>query len=352
MKKILITKSQFSILIEGIRNLSDNEIIIDTGTELFHGSVEPFEKERLHAGGYDQVLWTTKDPAMAQTYISVAGKLFTSSDHISMPNDSEYVQNFQKSVGIDYDYSQVEFDRSSRHGVKSYREAPIFQKMVNKYYELSDLRYKKYLEFNALKKELDTKDWSSDENFDADFNKLSELEDEENRISKEMNDIKPSKIKNEYVNNKLIEMGYKPTSIQSQSDSDYGWKLLYDNDTIQPANYRSPGRLFVLKPKRDLKIYDTTSRGKREGDLTDVDYHKHSWFRKAEESGYDGIKITDFAQSIDQGNIGHHSIGLFRNTIKDLSIEEMPAIHRELEPYFQQKTNFWSTPEYDKYKKR
>jgi hypothetical protein len=48
-----------------------------------------------------------------------------------------------------------------------------------------------------------------------------------------------------------------------------------------------------------------------EGDLMDVQYHRHDMFQKAKQDGYDGIKIDDFAQLEEYGNFGHASIGLF-----------------------------------------
>ncbi len=112
----------------------------------------------------------------------------------------------------------------------------------------------------------------------------------------------------------------------------------------------SPGRLFIVVPKRDLKIYDTTWGGTRDGDLTDVDYHKHNWFETAREKGYDGIRITDFAQSEDQGNFGHLSIGLFRNTLKDVNIEEVTASHQLIGNAYEKKD--WHSPEYKNFKQQ
>ena len=64
-----------------------------------------------------------------------------------------------------------------------------------------------------------------------------------------------------------------------------------------------------------------------ESDLMDIQYHEIGTFRKAEEAGYDGIKIADFAQSEHMGNVEHYSIGIFKDIIKDLDIEEIEATH-------------------------
>jgi hypothetical protein len=103
-----------------------------------------------------------------------------------------------------------------------------------------------------------------------------------------------------------------------------------------------------VTPKRDLKIYDATMGGKREPDLMDVDYHRHDWFQRAMSQGYDGIRITDYAQSIDQGNFGHLSIGLFQNTLKDVDIEEIDAQHHPLEKAYQ--AHDYRSPEYMKHR--
>lgn len=50
-----------------------------------------------------------------------------------------------------------------------------------------------------------------------------------------------------------------------------------------------------------------------------------------EQAGYHGVKINDFAQSVNMGNVGHVSIGLFRDTLKYVRIAgEEDAVHDEL----------------------
>jgi hypothetical protein len=80
--------------------------------------------------------------------------------------------------------------------------------------------------------------------------------------------------------------------------------------------------------------------------LTDPDYHKVNQFRKLEEEGYDGVKINDFAQVQDWGNIGHRSIGVFAKSIGKLQWEVITASH----PVYD--INKMTTPEYDAYLKR
>lgn len=50
------------------------------------------------------------------------------------------------------------------------------------------------------------------------------------------------------------------------------------------------GRLFIITPKEDLKIYDLTMGGKSEGDLTDLEYNKLDLFRKVEKKDMMALK--------------------------------------------------------------
>jgi hypothetical protein len=329
---------------EAAKNISDTEIIIDKGTELFHGTIEEFEKEKTTVGGYDNIFWTTLDSSIAQTYIPQSSNIYTNSSHYAMPSDDPMVVKTQLIMGINYDYSKAEF---KNHRAISYFEAPIFQEYSDNYEKANNLAYQKYLEIENFIKEVKIKE-TNDTVTDEDYDKWGVLQDEYDYLLKQSRELNVSKFKNDFVNQKFMEMGYKPTGTEHAPDNNYSWKLKYDNGQVQPANYKAKGRLLIVIPQRDLKILDTTDRGNREGDLTDLDYHKHNWFQSAEQHGYDGIKINDFAQSSDQGNLGHTSIGLFKNTLKDVKIEEIDATHNDLEPHFQ--SSNWQSPEYKKYK--
>jgi hypothetical protein len=106
---------------------------------------------------------------------------------------------------------------------------------------------------------------------------------------------------------------------------------------IPPGECRE-GRLFVARPRRDMRIY-VMSRG--EGDLTDVQYNEFDFFEELERRGFDGLLIDDFAQSEEWGNFGHLSVGLFASAARDLDVNERPAQYREWE---REREN--STPEY------
>jgi len=62
------------------------DLIIPKGHELFHGTVEDFDINDIKTGAYDEILWTSEDSAIAQTYIPVSGITFyTNSEHFRNP---------------------------------------------------------------------------------------------------------------------------------------------------------------------------------------------------------------------------------------------------------------------------
>ena len=324
-----------------INEANSHDIIIKKGTELFHGTIEQFKKEKAGVGGYDNIFWTTDSPAIAQTYIPVASKYHIKSEHLAMPTNNKIIQDFQKSIGIDYDYTQVEFDGNR---LISYKEAPIFRDYSNKVNELNYAVVRAYTKLNDMHKKF-LEMYKADQDVPDDFlEEYKRVEDEYHRLETENKKYNLEKYKNDYVNQQLAKLGYTPINIGSNGN--HSWELLYDNNKIQPANYRAKGRLLIVTPKRDLRIYDNTLGGSTEGDLTDPEYHKLDLFKIVEKQGYDGIKINDFAQSSDWGNVNHTSIGLFKKTLKDLNFEEIEAIHHDLSDV----SKDWKTPEYKKFK--
>lgn len=313
-------------------------LIIEKGTELFHGTSVNFDKENIRGGGYDGVFWTTDTSSIAQTYISLPSRIYPSSSSIANPSEEYLIQKLQKDFGINYDYNDVIFKDSKPY---SHTQADIFKNYYDGYYKSREEAYKLGQEIEKLKIE---KEIDREKHYNL-INKIYELELKKDAKWKEVFNGDAEKRKNQYVNIKLREMGYESVD---RTDYDNSWELKFNNGKIQPENYKTPGKLLIIKPKRDLKIYDATLGGTIEADLTDEDYHKIHWFREAEERGYDGIKIADHCQSVDSGNFGHNSIGLFKNTLKDLEIDEIPAVHHELEPHYRRRD--WESPEYKKYK--
>lgn len=273
--------------------LSSNSLTLAVGQVLFHGSIEEFEESQLGVGGYDEVLWTTDDkygPAMAQSYIPRSG----SSSHLSPknvvhPSQDKAIQNLQRYLGIFYDYDtpgKVAFDRIGR---------------ANSW---------------SMPKKTDGTLWGFEE-------------------------LTPA-----VVDQLMKEKGWKPVDDNERSPEYNRYEILHGptiND-IMPPGQTTQGRLFILRVQQPLRIYDYA--GDREGDLTDVDYHKTDIFRQAEAEGYDGIRINDYAQLHDWGNVGHHAIGIFKASIPKLKWESIPAKHPTLN-----KLND-PTPEWQEYQKR
>jgi len=272
------------------RNLNPSrDLTIPAGQVLFHGSIEDFEESQLGIGG-DGVLWTTDDksgPAMAQSYIPRSG---SSSQvmprHIQQPSQDKSIQNLQKYIGIFYDYSKVVFDRIGR-----------------------------------------AESWSMPKKFDGSLWGFEELS--------------PT-----VVDKLLKENGWQPKEDNLNSPEYNRYEILHGKsiDEIMPPEEIAQGRLFILKAQQPLKIYDYA--GGREGDLMDVDYHKYDLFKLVESKGYDGIRINDFAQLHDWGNVGHQAIGIFKGSISKLKWQTIPAKHPTLNRLND------STPEWSEYQKK
>jgi hypothetical protein len=164
--------------------------------------------------------------------------------------------------------------------------------------------------------------------------------------SKDDSDYNTAPLKNKRLNDYIMgTLGYKPTG--QDYNNNYDWRLKLSGDEIMPADYQMKGKLFILIPDQDLNVYDMTYGGSIDGDLTDLDYHKTDFFDKLEQKGYDGVKINDFAQSNDQGNFGHTSIGLFKQALPKVHREVVQdVVHHDLEPL----NRDYRSPEYKKHR--
>jgi len=321
--KYLRLFEEFSNVPQGV------DLIIKTGTELYHSSIETFDKKDLGIGGYDKILWTTEQSGISQFYIPYGGSggsIYTSTSLITNIRRYNESKKLLESLGIFY--KDVEINKDSY----SFKEADIFKDFSDKCSKYNDKLYSLYLklkEFEKKHKEIDSvyeTDKITKEEFDKFYDDYNKIETEYDNLLKSKNDYNLTIYKNKYVNEKLIELGYTPKN--KDFEENCSWKLKLDDDgKILPSNFKDKGRLFILSPKKDFKIFDTTFNETKEPDLTDLDYHKHSWFKYGMENGYDGIKICDFAQSEKHGNVAHFSISLFKNTITDLYVEEIDAYH-------------------------
>lgn len=109
---------------------------------------------------------------------------------------------------------------------------------------------------------------------------------------------------------------------------------------ILPASYVPQGELYILLGQDDLNIYDYT---RSSGDLMDPDYLRVSLFNKIRDAGYDGIRINDYAQSKNWGNIGHVSVGLFPSGLAKVRKEKMQA------KKFDYKDSLWGSQNTDEF---
>lgn len=327
-------------LVEAIKQINNHELIVESGTELYHGTIEPFDIKNISVGGYDKILWTSISPMIAQTYIPTSSSSYhISTDSVVRPSLDPSIIKIQKLVGINYEQSSFE---SQDNRIISYMPASIFKTINDKENELYNQYAAANKKFEQIKPIL-TNNELLDTLTDEQFDEYDKIESEMLRLQDIYYNYKSETEKRKLVNNKLEHLGYKPTKIES--DQNHSWTLNYNDGTILKPNERSQGRLFIIKPQRDLKIYDNTDGGNTEGDLTDVEYHNLDLFRQVEKEGYDGIKINDFAQSDDYGNVGHISIGLFKHTIRDLKIQEISAQHQDI-----RKHGWNDSPEYLNFK--
>lgn len=87
-------------------------IILPPGTLLFHGTLEEFPTKDVRGGPYDDVLWTALSPDIAQNYIPISGlTTYARAREIAYPSQDPVLQNLQKALGIEYDYSQVVYNK-------------------------------------------------------------------------------------------------------------------------------------------------------------------------------------------------------------------------------------------------
>jgi hypothetical protein len=315
--------------------------ILPKGSILFHSTVEKFNLP-LRVGGYDKVFWTAEDSGISQMYIPVSSTLYTNTTNITNPSNNKDIQLFQKALGIEYDYSQVEFNGNR---AVSYKPAPIFKDIYDEDSDKKAVWYSLKKEVDALYDEYNNSDKHDRELLKKLSDKKIELENLEKQVYGKSIDAKKNELVNKLITDKF---GYTPDHTDNYSGN-YSWKLKVKFDEgILPANSRSIGTLYILTLKRDFKFYDYAEG--REGDLTDLDYHKLDLFRTVEKNGYDGIIINDFAQSELEGNLGHKSFGIFSNAIKDLDVKSISASHPTNEwTEHMWKTRDWRSEEYVKY---
>ena len=304
------------------------DLYLEPGTTLFHGTGEEIEGG-LGTGGYDNILWTSKSSAIAQSYIPVSG-ITSRMDSQAFTKPSERLAPFQKQIGIEFDADYDAYGKATSYAIISpqiFKDADDSRRQALRH--LMDVEKST----KAIKEEMQAKYKNSGFVFTPE--QEAELDADVKKEDKVLADLKAAEaayqnsnaqlIKNQYVNQKLKELGYEP--LEKGHDENYQWKLKESENHILPGDYRRKGKLYIIKPKRKMKLYDMAMGN--EPDLTERQYHELDTFEWAMQNGYDGVKINDFAQTESHGNIGHTSYGFFKNAIKDL---EMTAINDVVHP--------------------
>lgn len=257
-------------------------LIIPAGTLLYHGTQEEFEPEELRGGGYDNIIWTVQNETIARTYIPIKGITYTySTKNICLPSmrkrktPDETLQKVREMIGVSDWIGQESAEYDEYNQLRTWKFPSILQTL--------------------------RKDW-----------------DPEGKRKYELINMMC-----EQVNKKLLDLGFTPFEKDSDPRRWY-WSFSENRDGEIVKDYRFTGRLLIIRVEKPLEIMDMAQG--RDSDLLNLDYHRHDWFKEAKQGGYDGIKITDFAQAEGWGNVGHKSIGLF-NTDKIKIIKVIDAQH-------------------------
>jgi hypothetical protein len=275
---------------------NDPVITISAGTKLYRGVGEP----EIHAPrvASDGCLWFTQSPTMARTYIPDSGitAFITLRALAAPPQKRDRVGDIQKQLG--YEFTDIDYKNDIR--AQSFR----YPKIVNDL--MKDIPYPKPEDF-SLKG--DEKYTHPEEYYKADADWHATQEE---RFK-------------QWIKERLKEFGYEP-------DKNSGYRLketMKDGKSVLlPADYQLPGTLLIFEPLQDLRIFDMTYGGSKDGDLMEPDYRQYETFKRLAEQGYDGVKINDFAQSESQGNVGHTAIGLFADALPKIKeTERRDATH-------------------------
>jgi hypothetical protein len=326
-------------------------MVVKAGDKLFHATGESFNHSNLKGGAYDSVIWTAKESGIAQAYIPVTGSsVYTSTENYVYPSPDPDTQSIQKQMGIEYDYTDIKFS----HGKNvdgGYRIPAVFKPINNTYFEAKEAYY-------AAKEDAERLEKAFMENRGKETEERIKIREEwrtaivkAEMMEAKLREANTEKAQCEYVNQKLREMGYIPTS-ESNYNGNHHWKLKTKRGVLLRADYRAKGRLFILTAKEDIRFFDYA--GDREADLTNVDYHNIPMFRSAEKNGYDGIRITDFAQMESEGNLGHVSFGIFNGSIHKFDVEVLYDVEHPTEQEVERmyKTRNWHSREYLEHIKR
>lgn len=298
--------------------VDSDDVIIKAGTELYHGTGENFDVREISPGGYDKILWTTDSTYIARSYIPDSGsKTFTNLDDLvrelfqDKNENSETYKMLTEQLGI----TQAVISKAFYLDEKNYQ---VFKDIDRKKKKINE-------EITSLSKDF-RKMTVDEDDFDVISDRIKSLSEEYDNLDREEKKMPYPKTTNEYlktiIKRKLEAYGY---TVKEHGNIQEGLRFDENGDLINIKNdYRTPGKIVVVTPKRDMIFYNHARKQGFEGDLTEVQYHDHEVFERAMESGkYDGIVINDFAQNKIYGNIGHVAFGFFKNAIKDCNISSI-----------------------------
>lgn len=252
------------------------------GTDfLFRGIGEPIIYPPSVAG--DGCFWLADSRTMARTYIPVSGlRMLAGLDTFLKPPDQRSDTGaIQRQLG--FEFTDVAYDECGK--ARSYRLPLIYDQL------LVDIPWPKKEDFA-----------NASDYYDASHRRQ--------RIGHERFTA--------WVMDRLREYGYEPEKNCSTPGYErYQFKVSYQNGktALLHKNYRLKGTLLTFTFTKPLVIFDLTRGGRVDGDLLDPDYRKYDLFASLKEQGYDGVKINDFAQVENHGNVGHTSIGLFSGAL-------------------------------------
>jgi hypothetical protein len=321
-------------------------VVIKTGEKLFHATGEPFNATDLRGGGYDSVIWTAQESGIAQAYIPVSGTTtYISSSTFTKPSQDVDTQKYQRQIGIEFDYTRIKFEHN--HIIGGYPIPNVFLAISHKSQEAREAWHDALNKLKVIENELYSgRNIAPDRKIEL-AEQYWKLKHEADTLRDAYNAVNEETLRNQYVNAKLEELGYKPN--RDGYNDDHSWRIkttTRPEPQMLPADYRKKGRLLILTAREDIRFFDYA--GEREADLTDVDYHNIPMFRAAEKGGFDGIRITDFAQVESEGNLGHISFGIFNSSIYKFDIEVLENVEHPTEEEIQRmyKTRNWHSREY------
>lgn len=125
----------------------------------------------------------------------------------------------------------------------------------------------------------------------------------------------------EEVKQRLIKAGFEVSFRGSVEVKTSRGRILMPTETVM-------GRLFVCQAAQPLVLLNFA---RDTGDLQDP---QHLWideFRAAQQAGYDGVIINDYAQSDRWGNLGHFSVGVFPESVRKIQCSPIPASYHEFD---------------------